>query len=272
MLKLWIYCLIRANHAETEMLVEKQEIKLYPGQFVTGRYVLAEDYNRGSKKRHRVSPNTLWRWLQKFKEWGMLDIKSTNKYSIITIKNWRAYQQIDQQMGNKWTTAGQQMYTDKNVKNDKDIVPTEQPNGCEKPPRDIIAELIRSYRSISGIHPKKNDHPFFEKMLNDYGSGAVYAALQALKKKAERGPVEDPYSYLIAIANVRYKRTKSKITPLRRKEQLRSDNNLPKSIREQIEMEERGETWNTDVDPEVQAEILEELNRMRKRFEEKRTV
>src|SRR5690554_2875880 len=166
MLKLWLYCLIRANHTETEVLIEKQEIKLYPGQFVTGRYALAEDYNRGTKKRHRVPPNTLWRWLQKFKEWDMLDIKPTNKYSVITIKNWHAYQQNEQQMnsgfgglqhkpqkngrdlnnnkqdetpemtglpgegehqneqqmGNRWATDGHQMGTDKNDKNDKEMI------------------------------------------------------------------------------------------------------------------------------------------------------
>lgn len=119
MLKLWLYCLIRANHTETEVLIEKQEIKLYPGQFVTGRFALADEYNRGAKKRHRVSPDTLWRWLKKFQEWEMLHIKSTNKYSVITIKNWDAYQQTAQEMHNNCTTDAQQMHTDKNDKNDK---------------------------------------------------------------------------------------------------------------------------------------------------------
>lgn len=197
MLKLWLYCLIRANHTETEILVDKQEIKLQPGQFVTGRYALAEDYNRGTKKRYRVSPNTLWRWLQKFKEWGMLDIKSTNKYSVITIKNWHAYQQVGQQMGNKWATNGQQVGTDKNDKNDKEMIDAKRAN-----------------------------------------------------KEQQKS---------------------NKVTPLRRRNQSKEDySDLPRAIREQMEREARGEVYASEEDPEAKAKIMEELNRMRRRFEEKR--
>jgi len=276
MLKLWLYCLIRANHTETETMVDKQEIKLQPGHYVTGRYALADDYNRGAKKRHRVSPDTLWRWLKKFEEWGMLHIKSTNKYSVITIKNWHSYQRTAQEMHNRCTTDAHQVHTDKNVKNvknDKDIVPTEQPDGCEEPPnkRDIIAELVQSYRAIPGIQPKKNDYPFLGKLFNDYGSGAVYAALRALAKKAEQEPVENPYSYLTAVAKAKYEETRSKVTPLRRHNQQQDDySDLPRAIREQMEREARGETLETKEDPKLKAEIMEELNRMRRRFKEKR--
>ena len=42
---------------------------------------------------------------------------------------------------------------------------------------------------------------------------------------------------------------------------------LPKA---QQEADKKGDNWDTSVDPQAQAEILEELYRMRRRFEEKR--
>lgn len=46
--------------------------------------------------------------------------------------------------------------------------------------------------------------------------------------------------------------------------------NLPKAIRRQMEQEARGEILETEEDPKLKAEIMEELNRMRQRYEEKR--
>jgi replication initiation and membrane attachment protein len=45
---------------------------------------------------------------------------------------------------------------------------------------------------------------------------------------------------------------------------------LPRAVAKQMEAESRGKTEQAEVDPKVQAEILEELNRMRERFKEKR--
>ena len=46
--------------------------------------------------------------------------------------------------------------------------------------------------------------------------------------------------------------------------------NLPKAVRRQMEMEARGEIHEMGEDPVAKAKIMEELNRMRRRFEEKR--
>lgn len=45
---------------------------------------------------------------------------------------------------------------------------------------------------------------------------------------------------------------------------------LPKAVRRQMEREARGELHEPEEDPKLKAEIIEELNRMRRRFEEKR--
>lgn len=119
LLKLWLWCLLKATHTPRETVIEKQLVKLEPGQFPTGRFKLEEEFNRGTPKRKRVSAITLWRWLKKLEEWQMLNIKPHPKFSIVTICSWNEYQQDEQQVNNRRTTDEQQVNTDKNVKNDK---------------------------------------------------------------------------------------------------------------------------------------------------------
>jgi DnaD/phage-associated family protein len=127
LLKLWIYCLVKASHKEHDQLVGNQIVHLQPGQFITGRQSLHEDYNKDMKPAQKVAESTLWRWLNNFEKWQKVNIKKTNKFSIITILNWDSYQESEQQVNIKWTSNEQQMDTNKNVKNvknDKEIDPT----------------------------------------------------------------------------------------------------------------------------------------------------
>lgn len=108
MFKLWALCLIKATHKEHDQLVGNQMVKLLPGEFVTGRHELASEFNEGVKPSEKVSPSTVWRYMKNFEKWQMLNIKSGNKFSVISITNWSEYQQSEQQVN-----------TNKNVKNDK---------------------------------------------------------------------------------------------------------------------------------------------------------
>lgn len=119
LLKLWIYCLMKATHKELKQLVGNQMVELIPGQFITGRHALSKEFNEGAKPEHQISPITLWRWLKLLEKYDFLNIKTTNKYSVVTINNWDKYQDNEQQMNNKRTTNEQQMNTNKNIKNDK---------------------------------------------------------------------------------------------------------------------------------------------------------
>ncbi len=120
LLKLWVYCLLKATHKERKQIVGKQMVELQPGQFVTGRFILAEEYNKGAKPKDIVSDRTLWRWLKFLEECEFLSIKSTTKYSVVTINNWDKYQENDQQTSSKRPANDQQMSTNKNVKNIED--------------------------------------------------------------------------------------------------------------------------------------------------------
>lgn len=122
--RLWSYCLIKASFKEREIFLGQQIVKLNPGQFVIGREKLEEAMNIGLKNKRTAV--TWWRRLQKLEKAQMLNIKSYNKFSVVTIENWGFYQgsdieneqQNEQQTNNKRTTDVQQTIT--NNKDNKD--------------------------------------------------------------------------------------------------------------------------------------------------------
>lgn len=119
LLKLWILCLIKANHDRQYISIEGviKPVKVEPGQFITGRFELHRDYHQSRRgyKKLLPSPYTAWRWLVSLRDMQMLSIKSFNKYSIISIINWKQYQGNEQQVSNR--RAQTRMY-----KNEKEIV------------------------------------------------------------------------------------------------------------------------------------------------------
>jgi len=110
----WIECLLRANHTREVVYIGRKRIVLEPGQFITGREKFAEAVN--------MSPTTVWFWINSFKVDSMIDIKTTNKYSVISIKNWNKYQNLDSKVDSKKTAKRQQKDTDNNDKNDNKIL------------------------------------------------------------------------------------------------------------------------------------------------------
>lgn len=117
-LKLWLLCLLKATHEGRTQIVGNQTINLEPGQFITGRNDIADDFNRGAKRCCSVDGQTLFRWLKLFENLKMLNIKTTNKYTIVTVLNWDKYQGNEQQVNIKRTSNEHQMNTNNNDKND----------------------------------------------------------------------------------------------------------------------------------------------------------
>lgn len=125
LLRLWVLCLTKASHKETSVVIDRQQVELLPGEFVTGRKSLTAEYNEGLKPRFRKKELSIWRDLKFLEECGNVNIKATNKYSVISISKWCDYQESEQQMNNNRTTDEQQVNTNKNVKkekNDKKVI------------------------------------------------------------------------------------------------------------------------------------------------------
>ena len=80
----WTYCLLKASHKEHKQMVGRQEVRLLPGQFIFGRYEAARELH--------MKPITLYKVMRRLERGQNLNIKSNNKFSLITVVNWELYQ------------------------------------------------------------------------------------------------------------------------------------------------------------------------------------
>ena len=112
---LFIHLLINANHTKQKW----QGIDIDRGQLITGLSSL----NRSTG----ISPRSLRTSLERLKSTGEITIKSTNKYSVVTIVKWDFYQNVCQETTSKTTSKttnerqanDKQTTTNNNVKNIK---------------------------------------------------------------------------------------------------------------------------------------------------------
>jgi hypothetical protein len=98
---LWCWLLIKASHKPLKILVGLREVHLNPGDMVFGR--------KGASKELEMSEQKIRTRIQFLESSKNITIKSTNKFSIISIVNWETYQQdddgINQQVTNKQPTS-----------------------------------------------------------------------------------------------------------------------------------------------------------------------
>ena len=113
LLKIWIWCLIKASHQDIEIVVGNQLVQLQAGQFVFGRKKASVELG--------ISETMVYKYMKMLANMGMLDIKPNNKFSVVTIEKWDFYQGSDadveqqtiQQRNSRRTTKGQQRNTNR---------------------------------------------------------------------------------------------------------------------------------------------------------------
>ncbi len=116
--KVWCWCLMKAAHKAERFPFNQMDLKLLPGQFVTGRKKACLELKITSR-RYRSALNYL-------KATSRVTSKSTNKFTIISVINWKMYQvleksdqQNDQPASNQRPTSVQPASTYKKLKNSK---------------------------------------------------------------------------------------------------------------------------------------------------------
>lgn len=124
----WCCCLMLANHKSAWVKVSglAQPVRVEDGQFITGRF---EFHAAMFPKKRKTNPcsKTTWRWLQTLESVQNVAIKTSNKFSVVTVINWGTYQnehaqyvQQDVQETSSTCPAGvQHVSTNKNDKNEK---------------------------------------------------------------------------------------------------------------------------------------------------------
>ena len=107
-LKIWIWCLLKATHTERRQLVGQQIVDLEKGQFIFGRKKASEEL--------KMTESTIYKYIKLLEELQMLTVNSNNKFSVISIAKWENYQIDELKNNNKEITKEQQSNTNKNVK------------------------------------------------------------------------------------------------------------------------------------------------------------
>ncbi len=141
-LKIWIWILSKANHKQNETIIGRQKITIKTGQFIMGG-IKAEQVLDIARK-------TIYYWLDFMEREGMIAIKKTNKYTIITIPNWDKYQEVANKCPSNDTTNAHQMPTnnnDNNVNNEKNITSVR----AKAQPREDINILLEGIKKIVGV-------------------------------------------------------------------------------------------------------------------------
>lgn len=118
----WGWCLLKASYRETKVCVGFTEVVLQPGQFIFGR--------KNASLETGMSEQTIRTCLKKLEKSENLTIKSTNKFSIVTIVNWDTYQyndgvpnhQINHQVTSSQPASNQQVTSNQPTGNHKQEV------------------------------------------------------------------------------------------------------------------------------------------------------
>ena len=184
-LKVWIWLLCSVAFEQHDTICYGKVIHLKPGQIATGRKKIAQCTD--------LNENKVYRALTVLKSLGNIEIKSTNKYSIITVVNWYKYQDenckrtsSEQQTNSKTTTEEQQDNSKR----------TQHKNGKNgKKEKNIY--ICSFFQSVWDEYPKKLGKNKVTKaameQLEQAGEDAVMDAVRHYVEKIKREGTEEKY-------------------------------------------------------------------------------
>ncbi len=134
LLKLFIYCLLKASYKDRETMIGDSIVKLSCGQLVIGRKALARDLD--------LSEQQVRTLISKLKKLNILHTKATNKYTIVTVINWGLYQNPTSQSTNEQPTINQQSTTNNKVNKDNKV------NKSPKADRIPYSKIAQLYNEV----------------------------------------------------------------------------------------------------------------------------
>lgn len=151
----WTWTLLKASHKTRVQQVGFEEIEIDPGQFVTGRKAAAAELGMTERQVRTC--------IKSLSESGKIAVKTTNRFSIITVLKWNTYQgngiADDQQATNKRPAGDQQATTnknDENVENGKKTNTRAKRGGEDEPGKEgpPYEEIVNYLNKRTGKHFK----------------------------------------------------------------------------------------------------------------------
>lgn len=137
---LFIYLLLKANHKDSQW----QGIDIKRGQFISSLGKISTDTG--------ISLQSIRTLLNKLEKTNEIELKSTNKFTIVTICKYECYQdeneETNKQLTNKQQTTNKQLTTNKNdkkEKNNKEVILdrwVEYRKQIKKPIKEATQETI----------------------------------------------------------------------------------------------------------------------------------
>lgn len=182
---LWITLLLLANHKQNKFIWNGETIIVGEGQFMTGRKQLSDKTG--------ISESTVERILKYLENEHQIEQQKTTKFRLITIVNWKRYQQEDSRTNNKRTTDGQQADNkrtqtrmNKNVNNEKN---DNKHYVCFEKFWNIYPKKISKKKAEQCWNKLKPSNALFEKIVK---------AIETAKKtdQWERGFIPHATTYL----------------------------------------------------------------------------
>lgn len=243
--RLWSLCLFKAAHKNNpNFIFDGSVVPIKKGEFITGRKALTKEYNEGLTTKNLISESKTFRLLNKLKANNMLNIKSTTKYSVISIINWDKYQlseqQNEQQLNNERTTIGQRLDTNNNVNN-----------------KDNVNNVFSSYTSKNNKY--KNAYETYElaypkKPMNQFIAQSITAWIN------DFGGQEDIVSYAIEQAGMNAASTPKYFETILKAWEIKGVRTLDDAIKntEQFEIKRDKELQEKVIRQQVEAEMFEQ--------------
>lgn len=184
-LKVWIWLLCNVAFEQHDTICYGKVIHLKPGQIATGRKKIAQCTD--------LNENKVYRALTVLKSLGNIEIKATNKYSIITVVNWDKYQDENvkktssEQQNNSKTTTEEQQDNSKR---------TQHKNGKNgKKEKNIY--ICSFFQSVWDEYPKKLGKNKVTKaameQLEEAGEATVMSAVRRYVEKIKRDGTDEKY-------------------------------------------------------------------------------
>lgn len=152
LLKIWVWCLMKATYAPHKICHDSKVISLERGQFLYGRKRALEELCDG---KNTISESTFYRKMKILELNGSIIQKTNTKYTLVTVVNYWLYQnnsEFPEQQMNSERTAGEHLIKKKERNN---ISPSYSPK--------IMGEKRKRKKNAEGAC---YDLELYEKMLN----------------------------------------------------------------------------------------------------------
>ena len=115
-LKIWLNCLLRANHKCVDIFLGRKKVQLRAGQFITSYPKFGDEVG--------YAQSTVFYWFGVFEVERMIERSSKESFTLVTITNWNDYQRVERKVERVKKGQRKVKETDKKDKkeeNDKNI-------------------------------------------------------------------------------------------------------------------------------------------------------